>query len=176
MKLPNAKIEMAASPEESRYALHAVQLDTVGKRLMASDGHILAVIPADVSPEDNSGLIPVQAFTDMRKMVKAAKKDVYITCNGNVKATTGNSTMEWAYVEGKFPNADAILADLKFEGPATFTLNLDLLVRLAAALGAKNERTKNTVISLWIKDAQSSMQVKTSENPDAVGVIMPCHP
>jgi len=57
MKLPEAKIELAASDEASRYTLQAVKLDVEHKRIMATDGHILAIVPCEVSPDDHSALL-----------------------------------------------------------------------------------------------------------------------
>jgi DNA polymerase III sliding clamp (beta) subunit (PCNA family) len=175
MKLPKGKIELAAaSPYESRYTLKAVKLDVENKRMLATDGHILAIVPTEVADTDHSGLIAVDSFKQIRAMQKRAKTiPVNIAVNGKAVATGKGETAEYELVSGQFPNADAAIPKgATYEGAPTIGLNVDLLMRLAKALGA-DEAHQGTIIKLWIKDGSSAVLVKTDENPEAVGVIMP---
>jgi DNA polymerase III sliding clamp (beta) subunit (PCNA family) len=173
MKLPKGKIELAASTEESRYAPKAVKLDVENKRMLATDGHILAIVPTEVADTDHSGLIAVDSFKQIRAMQKRATIPVNIAVNGKAVATGRGETAEYELVSGTFPNADAVIPKgEKYEGAPTIELNVDLLMRLAKALGA-DEAHQGAVVKLWIKDGNSVVLVKTDENPDAIGVIMP---
>jgi DNA polymerase III sliding clamp (beta) subunit (PCNA family) len=174
MKLPKGKIELAASLDESHYTLKAVKLDVENKRMLATDGHILAIVPTEVADTDHSGLIAVDSFKQIRAMQKRAKSvPVTIAVNGKAVATGRGETAEYELVSGTFPNADAVIPKgEKYEGAPTIGLNVDLLMRLAKALGA-DEAHQGAVVKLWIKDGNSVVLVKTDENPDAIGAIMP---
>ena len=177
MRLPVGKIEQAASTEESRCTLKAVKLDVENKRMMATDGHILAIVPVEVDATDHSGLLSVDSMKQIRAMQRRSKSiPVNIAVNGKATATGKSETSEFELVTGQFPNVDAVIpTGEKYEGPATVCFNVDLLVRLAKALGA-DEAHQGTIVQLWIKDASSPVLVKTSENPEAIGVLMPYRP
>ena len=89
MRLPVGKIEQAASTEESRkplstsYTLKAVKLDVETKRMMATDGHILAIVPVEVDATDHSGLLSVDSMKQIRAMQRRSKPiPVNIAVNG----------------------------------------------------------------------------------------------
>lgn len=171
MKLPDARIELAASTEASRYTLQAVKLDVEHKRIMATDGHILAIVPCEVSAEDHASLIPLDAMKQLRAMQKRSKSvPVEIRTNGKIEAVGRGEAASFEPTTGQFPNVDMVIPQ---SGPATITLNVELLYRLAKAMISPDDEL---IVSLTIKDAQSGVLVKTSKNPDAVGVIMPCRP
>jgi DNA polymerase III beta subunit, central domain len=174
MKLPESKIELAAPNEQSRYVLSAVQLDVAGKRMMATDGHIGAIIPCEVSEGDQSALLSLESLKQIRAMQKRSKTiPIEIKTNGKVTATnaTTNETMEFALVEGRFPNLDMVMT--KAEGAATITLDVALLLRLAQALNPE-ATAKRAIVSLWIKDPSSTVGVRSGSVGQ--GVIMPCRP
>lgn len=175
MKLPEAKIELAASTEASRYTIQAVKLDVPNKRIMATDGHILAIVPCEVADDDHSVLLSIDSMKQMRAMQKRAKRvPIEIRTNGKATVIAPGELAEFELTVGQFPNVDMVVPKgEKYDGPATLTINVDLLLRLAKALGATNH-AGNNIVSLTIKDNNSSVLVKTSQNPDAIGVIMPC--
>ena len=177
MKIPSNKIESAASQDPfSRYTLSAVQLDVEHKRLMATDGHILAIIPAEVEPEDHSGLISLETIKAIRGMEKRSKASCKVQTNGKVTAhSISGEHLEQEYSTGRFPNVDMVVP--KFDGPPTVSIDVRLLMRLAEAL--KSEaigKNEPAFVSLWVKDANSPVLVKSTKDADSVGVIMPCRP
>lgn len=173
MQLPNSRIELAASTESSRYTLQAVKLDVEKKRMMATDGHILAIVPCEVSADDHSALISTDSIKRIRAMQKRAKLvPVQVRTNGKVTAVAPGETAEYDLSTGTFPNVDAVIPAT--DGPCTICINAELLLRLATALTPDMDKHNPPIVKLWIKDAHSSILVKTSKNPDAVGVMMPC--
>lgn len=172
MKLPDSQIELAADDTTSRYTLSAIKIDVERKRAMAANGCILAIVPCVVEDGDHSALISIDTVKKIRAMQKRAKSvPVKVTTNGKVVATGAGETAEYELVTGTFPWADEVIP--KYEGSATITLDVNLLMRLVKAMTPKGEEL---IVSLTIKDAQSGVLVKTSKNPDAVGVIMPRRP
>lgn len=175
MKMPSNKIENVADKKASRYTLNAVKLDVQGKRIMATNGHILAIVPCEVETEDHSTLIPLETVAAVRALQRRAKSvPVKVTTNGKIVAEGNGERLEHEPFVGAFPNVDIVVP--KFEGPATISLSVDLLYRLAEALHAEGIGANNPGhISLWIKDPQSAVLVKAvgSKDVGAVGVIMP---
>lgn len=174
MKIPKSKIELAASQEQSRYTLQAVKIDVERKRVMATDGHILAIVPLEqVSPEDHSTLISLETVKNIRAMQKRAKFPVKVSTNGKVVAECLGERLEAEPVNGTFPNADAVIP--KFEGPPTISFDVNLLKRLSAALHSDTSKGRPQHVSLWIKDGQSPILVKSTSEEDkqAIGVLMP---
>ena len=179
MKLPSNKIESVASNQESRYCLRAVQLDVEKKRIMATDGHILAIVPCEVDAEDHSALIGLDTVKSLRAMQKRSKVHgtsipVQIRTNGKITATAMGESAEFAVAEGRFPNVDMIVKEV--EGPPTVSLSVELLYKLAEALHSNSIGSSNPGhVSLWVKDASSAVVVKSTQSEDkgAVGVIMP---
>jgi len=175
MRLPEAKIELAASTEESRYTLKAVKLDVAGKRIMATDGHILAIVPCEVGDKDKDALLSLDSIKQIRAMQKRAKSvPVEVTTNGKATAVGAGETAEYELINGTFPNVDAVIPKGgKYEGPCTVSLNAELLLRLAKALQPEVDKRNPPVVQLWIKDGNSGVLVKCDDNPEAIGVIMP---
>jgi DNA polymerase III sliding clamp (beta) subunit (PCNA family) len=175
MKMPDAKIELAADSTPSRYTLNAIKLDVQGKRLMGTNGHILAIVPCEVTADDHSVLMSLESVKQIRAMQKRAKSiPVEIRTNSKVHVSGPGESAEFEVTTGQFPNVDmSIPKGEAYEGAATITLNVDLLMRLAKAIGSENHQGQH-IVSLYIKDQQSSVLVKTSQDADAIGVIMPC--
>lgn len=173
MKLPNTEIELAAGTEQSRYTLQAVKLDVANKRMLATDGHILAIVPVEVSETDHDGLLTVDSIKQARKLHKSAKGISEMSVNGKFTVKTGAQSAEFDLTTGQFPNVDAVVR--KCEGPPTITFNVDLLLRLAKAV-AEKKYDGTRVVSLWIKGANDSIIVKGEIGNEAVGVLMPCRP
>jgi hypothetical protein len=179
MKTPSTKIEAAVSKEQSRYTLNAVKLDVEHGRILATDGHILASVPAEFEPGDMSGLVPVDAIKAARATTRAQKvapADIRIEAE-RVKVTGLNTMTEFERPAGNFPNVDAVFpkrGEHKYFGQPTITLDVDLLVRLADALGAKADKNHAATISLWVKDRSSAVAVRADNGPaGAIGMIMP---
>jgi DNA polymerase III sliding clamp (beta) subunit (PCNA family) len=174
MKLPKSKIELVAG-DEAGFSLNNVKLDVEGKRMLAINGHALAIIPIEVEEGDHSALIPVEVLKALRTFANRTKqKDLRISVNGMIKAEFKGEKQEHALGEGTFPNADLVVRLVRQpEGPATIIFNAQTLLNLVKALSDPTAPNSD-VISIWVKDGQSSIILKSSSNPDAIGMLMPC--
>lgn len=169
MRLPKARIEEAASKEETRFTLRAVKVDVEKKRAMATDGHMLAIVPCEVSDSDKSSLLSTDSIKQIRAMEKRAKSTpVTLSLGEKVSAIGRGETGEYDLVTGQFPNVDAVIP--KYDLPVTISFNAELLYRLAKAMTATGD---NLIVSLTVKDRESSILVKAGANPEAIGVLMP---
>ena len=181
MKIPTILIENATSKDKTGYMMQSVYLDTIGKRLIATEGHILSSIAAEVGADDVSGCIPAEALRTARKLLKEKRNKymsspVEIAVNGKVKVSDGVATLEFEKLDGTFPNYQLILDQSltgdKMSRPATITFNVNQLLQLAQALGEPN-RDKEHIVSLRIENAMKPIVVTHSENSEAIGLLMP---
>ena len=165
MQLPESKIEKAAPTNDVRYYLNGIYHDKDQNVVVATNGSILARIPAVDNDDDHTGIIPLDAVKDARKQSKHEPK---ITINGAANTINGAS---YPLIDGKYPDYLRVIPDIEPGQPATITLNAKLLHELAQAI---SNNPKNMEVSIWITDKNSAMQVKSTNSPENLGVIMPC--
>ncbi len=160
-----AHIEKAVEKNNFRPALVNVFLDCDEEqaKLVATDGHILAVIPVEATKEE-AGLISPDVLKEARKAAPKKSDQAEVTCNGTLSLPDGRVYPRPELQGLKFPTWRAVLP--KNDGH-TFTIGLNaaLLQRLADALG-------NDVVALTFNfDAPlGAIAVKGKEGH---GVIMP---
>lgn len=177
MKFPSNKIESAVSTDESRYAWNAVKLDLGAKKLIATDGHILAAVPVQVEAGElaNSVLIGTDAIKSIRAIAKRTKYDPDLSFpEGKVVIQNHTERAEHAQVEGDFPQWEKVVPEVT--GPPTISFDVNLLVRLADAIRSNQSNRPGTKhVSLWIRSTSDPIVVKSTaaEDSEAIGVLMP---
>ena len=173
MKL-HTSVEEAAATDKHRPTLRAVLFDS--ERALACDGFILASVPIEDNEDNESRIVD-------RDMVKLAKRggvtEIDLSDDERVKFAYKTGEMSAPYVEGKHPDCSTVLqvaSDLQIgaEGTITIALNVNLLLRLAKAIGAAE---KHSGITITIGNPNEGMAVRPigGAEPDAFGVIMPIH-
>lgn len=172
MKLPECRIEMATSADPESFALTGVFYDIKNSRLVATDGHMLAILPHETEEADVGGNIPADAFKDARKLAKKAKKrDTTLAILQEADTVTfsveGLQSATFDLVKGQFPNYEDIIP--KKIPEFTVALNAEYLYRLAMAL-----QEESMVVHLHIGDKDSAIVVKPSAAKGSIGLLMPC--
>lgn len=167
----SCKLESAtASKSDAREKLRHAYLDTDKARMVATDGHILAIVPVEVDPGDASGYVPTEALTTAKKLLPRSTETLTLACNSSIAIPNGPSYPRPD--ESAFPNVDAVLPN-----PETrlFSVALDpeLLVNLAKALGSAG-----VVLSFDPANGQACILVrpylkKSIDLDGRVGAIMP---
>lgn len=170
------KIDGCCAQEVTRYALTAVKLDVEGKRLVATDGKMLAIIPCEPGDGDVSGLIPADAFKSVRRSPKALPGR--ILANGVAKVTGKAGEETFPRTEGTFPDFTQVLRPKDFGGElARVMLDADALATIAHAIGEDG-----CVMLVLPTNPASAMRVfplaqrgrgEASFTADARGVLMP---
>jgi DNA polymerase III sliding clamp (beta) subunit (PCNA family) len=163
---------MATSEEESRYTLNGVLYDISKKRLVATDGHMLAIIPHEVEDADVGGVIPTDAFKEARKLAKKAKKrktELAILQEQDTItfSVEGLQSATFDSVKGVFPEYEKIIP--KKIPPFTVALNAELLYKLAMAL-----TEESMIVHLHIAGPDQAIVVRPSAAKDSIGLLMPC--
>ena len=183
VKIPIERIEQftALAKSEASPAMKAVWLDVAGSRMLATDGHMAMRVEVSVEEEDESGLIPVEAFELSRKELQVITKlqgkenipDPWlkIVCNPDVifienLLTNTKHLVDRPKVEdGKgFPNIDAIFPELKTE--PTARVSLDLIARVA-----KNIDPSSVSVSLFIGAPDKVITMATESGKGAVALM-----
>ncbi len=182
--------ELSASTDETRPQLCHVELDVAGKRLLATDGHRLVVIPCEPEAGDVSGPITAVALTAARKHAKAVAKAVpkyqrdkhdsraRIHANGSLavgdESNPGPTFPRPTRDEySAYPPVDKVIPKNMTpgsDGTVTFGINARYLAELAKAMGAENIQ-----VTVRISDALAPVIIRTSEgSSDApLSVCMP---
>lgn len=181
MKYPDTKIELAAGKSDVRAYLNAPYLDVDNAKLVATDGHILAVLPVELDDGDTSGPVPIEAMKVARQRVNlrdenGAKTDPCIKCNTAAEVNSGASFPQ-GDMETKYPDYERVMAKRPQVDP-DITFDAKLLINLVDAL---SDRGEGSIVSLWFaKDPDGSInpnagiRVEVAEHPDRIGTLMTC--
>jgi hypothetical protein len=171
MILPREKIEKAcASGEHARPSLEVVHLDVENKRVVASNGLILAQVPVEVGDGDVSGPLPMDAIKLSRRDVGPRilrtedEKIIVVSDKGRVH-------FDRPKVKHDIPSkADKIFRD---PNPPFVVLDAWLLYRLAQAIS--EPLGDNLPVKLHLPsrlDGENALVVTPLEG-EGKGMIMP---
>lgn len=162
MRVPEGKIEKAASKDQSRPALCSAYLKIRGEEafLEATNSYIAARLPVDSTEDDTEGFIPLEAVLEARK-IRAG--EIQVTPE-MVRVSMGKRAVEWERESyGKWPDFDSLIPE---EGETTIAFNVGQLADLAAALGTE-------VVRLTVTGLYEKIRVEPATKDGSVGVLMP---
>lgn len=183
MKLTPYKIESSVGNYESRYILDAILLDVEQKVLVATDGHQLAVVPAEPEKYDTTGIIPSKAFRMAREAQRRVpkkmrrKNPVTLSVNGRVtiRSKYNDEAISVSRGKGQFPKWREAIE--KFEGAPDAIIDIELLKK---AIGSITDNTSHTsgMFAIWINKESSPTQKSILLSPaygtkDRFAILMP---
>ena len=165
------EIERVVSADPSRANLIDAYLDTSGgdTRLVATDGHCMAIVPVHDAADDTQGCIPPLALKEARRVQKR-EPQLRLAANGSVQLPDGRT---YSRPTHEFPPWRQV-SNPGGEIRARIALNAELLLRLARAIGAAGKDKKARVVELEIRDPLDPVVVRTTNGNGARGLIMPC--
>jgi len=173
-----SQIDRIVAKDPSRYNVNQVYFDARKCHLVATDGHVMAVVHCVPEEGDTTGWITPESLRAWRDALKRNRKlpqTVRFTCGEKLTVTTldGVQSFERPAYEGNFPHYEAVMPKHVKEKPA-FTVDIDLLYRLVEALGYPHTMTgKSRMVAIFpSKDNRSAHLVKTSQE-GPIGIIMP---
>jgi len=182
-------IARACATESGKYATDCVHVFDIGGQphAVATDGKILALVPAWVSADDTRGTYAFEAFTIAREQFLANIGDEFPAGDGpdlrhpemcygfglcdNGRAVIGLTEIRTRALEWGEPITPEMVQEVVGKVGATahtVTIDLDLLGRLAAALGSRK-------VTLRIGEQDAPIEVRPAMDPEnkAVGYLMP---
>ena len=184
MILPFAQITGAmAGSNELRSWMQGLLLDVDGKRVIATNGKIIASIPCEVSAVDVSGLIPEEAIILAIQLFERNDEMPCIDCfetecvmlGGTVRISRNHATHA---IDRVLPQAKTIAdADNTLPGRPFLCFDAQFLLSLVQAM-----QSDGTMVRLYLPtDANSAMRVEPEPRrgrpqSGSYGHIMPCRP
>jgi len=168
MKLPTSEIEKAAGIKDVRPYLNQPWLDVEKQRLLATDGHVLAIIPIkadELDAEDTSGPLTMAAI----KAARAKSAHNTLVANGTIQVSA-DATVYPRPSDYVYPPVDKV-QPAKPEREPDIVLDAALLHKLALALNAKKSKCKR--ISLWLPSEGGKASYVEGGIEGAHGAIMP---
>jgi hypothetical protein len=172
------EIDRAASAEDVEHPeTECVKLDTKAKTLRASNGKILAIVPIErLEKTEHNALIASKVFRFARAEQTERDNDMLEIEIGKHDVKVGGG------VQIRLPGQQEELPALgdavpKYrpghKGTHTVALDVSLLSMLAAALGAKDGKTKIVRLTCKLDDATAAIVVQPEHGEGAIGVLMP---
>lgn len=174
MRIPKlAKIENVASRDASRLNLMNPYLDVAKKRIMATDGHAMAIVPVEVDPDDHSGPITAEALKAARKATGRSVDVASLMVNGAQVVPMGATFPR--PVDCSFPPVDQVIPDHGSDA-IRVSFNPWLFLRAVEAMGVDSEMP--VILSFQAKPDDGGERLTpikvTTDNGGAFAVVMPC--
>jgi hypothetical protein len=176
-----------ASKYAVRPQLEHAWLDTAKKRLAATNGHIMILIPCEIDDGDTDGFVSVAAIEWARARLrdKGVGNDIQIACGDRLAcdgASFDRPTVEHCTA---FPPVDQAMPDQRpgDAGSVTFAVDANYIKRLANALGdGRDDEDRVAMVKLTMKLPAHGEPMHTpllvtsndDEPGDAIGALMPC--
>ena len=182
MKIPKTcKLEKVVSKDESREPLLSILIESKDgqSNAVATDGRRMAVVPVELSDEDEidgQKLMTPKALIEARKQAKQAKEST-IGLNGAAMMPDGQ-VYPWKK-DVKYPNWRAVMPD-KVGGThyQTISFNAKFLYELAQAIGCPND-----CVQLQIETNSATGKIDPNrpliieeKTTGGKGVLMPMRP
>lgn len=168
------KPELCASKDETRPHINRVELDVANKKMVATDGHRMVVIPVETDDHDTSGPISSAALDAARKHAKKTGGDAEIKSNGAL--VVAGATFDRDKNAMAFPPWKMVVPK---RAPITIRLNAKYLLEIAKAIGSKDDLVALAItgdldpILVYANNGATNERYLDGEN-DAFGVLMPC--
>jgi hypothetical protein len=173
--------------ETTRPFLRHAWLDVAGKRLAATNGHLMIVVPCEVADLDVDGFVTVEAIEFARKALrrKGVGSEIAIGCGARLECDGASFDRPTVSQIGNFPPFAEVIPTWRpgADGTVTFAVDANYIKRLANILGdgADNE-DRSAMVKLTMKLPGDEPRMYSpffvtsndDEPGDAVGVLMPC--
>lgn len=175
----HSKIEECVSHDPTRAVLHNVHLDVEAKSLVATNGHMIAIVPVEPEEGDVTGYVTPEALKAAREGGKFHEPS--ISCNSSLALPDGRSfPRPKAEDIGNYPNYKQVIPEADRQVAFTVRLNAEYLYSIAKAISDG----KNTVVTLEFAEhiRRAHPDGTFTEHPQPIvvkgaggkGVLMPC--
>lgn len=135
----SCKLSKALAKGEGRYVMEHARLDTVSRKLYATDGSMLAVLPvSDLKWDEVGGAVSREALDAALKLPKEAE-EAEIVANGSLKVQTRSGELDVPrpdVADREFPRVEAI-AEAPRHDDLRVILDARRLALLMQAIGAE---------------------------------------
>lgn len=164
---PKYQPELIASTDATRPYLIHVELDVTGKRMLATDGHRLVVVPCEPQEHDTSGPVTGEALKGARKFAKRAKQPTTALSANGALVYPGVTLERPSRGDAQYPPVDRVIPG-EPERSITISFNPKYLYELALALG-----TPGCVKLRIDRDDSTHAPITVNPGEPAFAVLMP---
>lgn len=168
--------EECVAKDAYRPTLASLYLDVENDRLIAADGWVLAVVPANCDKEDVSGPITPLAIKLARKLrpknpwIQARKDSVRIV-SADMTQVRNQEPIPMDSIE-KLLMRESGKSDDDY---TTITVNWSFLLRVVRAVCAKDRRRTRNVRLKVPKESGQPLRIESPNMGSGVGYVMPLH-
>lgn len=168
------KVELIVSQDGTRAHMCCARLDVEDKCLVATNGHALVKIPVSIDDGDTTGPVEVSALKAARKLSKGGAP---VTIASGTSLVLADGTRMLRPDRGQFPSYKHVIPANAGCETVEFTLSAHLLWELCQALGG-SKGAADVKLTVVVPSAGAEMLdpiiVRGGDDPEALGVIMPC--
>ena len=192
MIIPSGRIELVVSQEVARYSLTNLWLDVEKKRLVASDGNMLLIVPVEVEASDVSGPVDPQVLDQGRKAARKISKWIppRMECRADTYLLADGITIPRIMKDGEdplgYPPIDKVMVYPENRNCA-LSFDIEKAYRLWKGMTSDTKGKTGPYVTLYFKmkaDKDSDYKVVDSGmafdvgNPEtgAQAVLMPVSP
>lgn len=174
MKIAASKIEgVHGNSKDVRPFTHYVHLDTDKRRVIATNGHMLVILPAEIEDGDTAGPITDDALKLARKLAGRKADDITVRAGKDTVTLDDGTIMPRLSADTyTYPDVDAVVPG---RSEVAVSFNPEYLALIAKAL-PKAEFG----VTLYLKteadgsiDPHGAIRVESNRDDNAVGVLMP---
>jgi hypothetical protein len=193
MIIPSGRIELVVSQEVVRYNLTNLWLDVEKKRLVGSDGTMLAIVPVEVEAGDVSGPVDPQVLDQGRKAARKISKwtPPRMECRADTYLLADGITIPRAMKDGEgdpfgYPPIDKVMVHPEDRNCA-LSFDIEKAYRLWKGMTSDTKGKTSAYVTLFFKtkpnkdgdykvvDSGMAFDVGTPED-GAQAVLMPVSP
>ena len=153
------KVTKVVSSDTTRQSMTNPWLEN--GRVVATEGHMIAIVPIEASADDVDGVIPSAALTAARGIDINCSSASAVTVGERTFIRPGLATPPWKQVVPSFDGVETV----------SITLSPSLLAKLAEAIGVGS--SEGVTITFKPSAPCDAMLVNPSPPNGAYGVLMP---
>ena len=164
------KPELIVSEDSTLPNIGHPHLDRNKQKVIATNGHMMIILPVQCADADTSGAVPKDALKVARKEARKSS-NVLLELNGAAKATNGQT---FPRPDLSFPPYEQLIPNFGNAKTHTFAFNATYLKALSDALGI--EKYTGVQITINLDDVEAPILVRSTAEKtpeDAIGILMP---
>jgi len=168
----SAQIHEVASKDDTRYVLKGIYIDAEDKKIVATDGCVIASLPIKECSGDVNGIVPTEAW---KRLLQDHKRNRAT----EIRFTLSEKHIEWDWcgkaelIVGKYPSYKQVIpGESAHKDLLEVGLDPDLLLRAVKALGGKKG---SYIVTLNQLEYGSPIRINKA-GVNAQCVLMPARP
>jgi DNA polymerase III sliding clamp (beta) subunit (PCNA family) len=154
------------SSDDLRPAMQGVLFDKENERLVATDGHVLLMMPVkEISETDHTAIIPVAAFDKKAESYTVTEEETTVHYSSGKKEIYPN-------IQELYPKYNSVLPKNMEEPVEQIGVDIEIIARLQKCLKPLADK-KKIKIKLSFNGSGRGINFNLMDDPEVSGLIMP---